>query len=450
MLAMAVENYLTAEEKDHLERSINNVDPAVDSPSMVCETPEVRVADVQDRPISFKNMLVKGDSTTTRAVSVLEKVVMEDDFDCSDTECPREGDRDESFSFIELLKAWNPLKAIEFEDLGLGCYVAKFASKEDLVKVLCNGPYRVLDHCLLVQRWKPNFRPSTTSFDSTLVWIRLPELPIEYFPEELLLKVAKSIGNPMKLDKPRHNVNGKGVKNVVHGGDGSTSNRFNALFEEGDVLKEVGLDKDADLAEGSHGEGEVVASMEKTVIQQDLVGNQFNNANVDEDLDMVDLGSTKVVPEMDLSQNKVSGGPVSEQQVFISVGPKIHKSGQRNSVGEVSGLKSQGLHLRKTSSFKSRGPKIKDVPTSKVSSASIKKGVGGTGKASKDKGGVKSVSKAPNIMEPLDVLNHLASPETLLQSSNLVACVPPSLVEGFALANVVAEPAVAPANQESS
>ncbi|OMO64517.1 hypothetical protein CCACVL1_21701 [Corchorus capsularis] len=41
--------------------------------------------------------------------------------------------------------------------------------------------------------------------------------------------------------------------------------------------------------------------------------------------------------------------------------------------------KSQGLHPRKTSAFKSGGPKIKDVAISKVTSASAKKGVGGVG-----------------------------------------------------------------------
>ncbi|OMP00416.1 cobalt chelatase subunit [Corchorus capsularis] len=48
--------------------------------------------------------------------------------------------------------------------------------------------------------------------------------------------------------------------------------------------------------------------------------------------------------------------------------------------------KSQGLHPRKTSAFKSGGPKIKDVAISKVTSASAKKGVGGVGKTLKDRG----------------------------------------------------------------
>lgn len=72
--------------------------------------------------------------------------------------------------------------------------MAKFASKEDLVKVLCNGPCKVLDHYLLIQGCKPKFRPSIDSFDSTPVLVRLPELPIEFFEKDLLISIEDSIG----------------------------------------------------------------------------------------------------------------------------------------------------------------------------------------------------------------------------------------------------------------
>lgn len=86
---------------------------------------------------------------------------------------------------------------------------------------------------------------------------------------------------------------------------------------------------------------------------------------------------------------------------------------------------------------------------SKVTSDSAKKDVVGVGKTLKDRGGGKSMPKAPNIIDPLDVLNHLAPIETLLLTGNLAACVPPSVVEGTPLANV-AEVDAAPADQGSS
>lgn len=85
-------------------------------------------------------------------------------------------------------------------DLGLGYYVVKFELANDFMKVLTEGPWKIMDHYLSVQRWKPDFRPSSASYGSTSVWIRLPELPIEYFHEDILLEIGRKVGKPLKLD----------------------------------------------------------------------------------------------------------------------------------------------------------------------------------------------------------------------------------------------------------
>ncbi|XVE91332.1 hypothetical protein REPUB_Repub01dG0001000 [Reevesia pubescens] len=90
----------------------------------------------------------------------------------------------------------------EFEliDLGHGFYVVKFERMEDRFRVLTKGPWKIMDHYLTVQLWRPHFRPSAASIRSTTVWVHLPELPLEYFSEDVLLEIGKLIGKPLKVD----------------------------------------------------------------------------------------------------------------------------------------------------------------------------------------------------------------------------------------------------------
>ncbi|MBA0694676.1 hypothetical protein Goari_004952, partial [Gossypium aridum] len=60
-------------------------------------------------------------------------------------------------------------------------YVVKFSSAKDLLK-------------------KPNFHPTMGTIASIAVWIQLLGLPLEYFNEEVLVKVGKLVGRPIKLD----------------------------------------------------------------------------------------------------------------------------------------------------------------------------------------------------------------------------------------------------------
>lgn len=57
-----------------------------------------------------------------------------------------------------------------------------------------------MEHYLIVAKWRPNFRPSTETISSTLVWIRFPELPIELFDEEVLSYMGDAIGKTIKVD----------------------------------------------------------------------------------------------------------------------------------------------------------------------------------------------------------------------------------------------------------
>lgn len=86
-------------------------------------------------------------------------------------------------------------------DLGHGFFLAKFKKKRDYNYVLQEGPYTVAGHYLVVKKWSQDFRPSLERISSTLVWVRLPELPIEYYNAMFFTRVGNKLGTTIKIDK---------------------------------------------------------------------------------------------------------------------------------------------------------------------------------------------------------------------------------------------------------
>ncbi|KAL7177070.1 hypothetical protein ACSBR2_030406 [Camellia fascicularis] len=70
----------------------------------------------------------------------------------------------------------------------------------DCTHVFTGGPWVIMDHYLTVRRWEPNFRPSEAFETTTAVWVRFPELPIEYYQEKVLFAISKSLGKSLKID----------------------------------------------------------------------------------------------------------------------------------------------------------------------------------------------------------------------------------------------------------
>lgn len=95
---------------------------------------------------------------------------------------------------------WRPKGTLEVIDLGHNIFLFRFSVLDDLEKALFGGPWFVLDHYLLLTKWKPNFRPSTNPFDSLAVWIRFSELLVEYYDKEALFQIVEAVGKPIKVN----------------------------------------------------------------------------------------------------------------------------------------------------------------------------------------------------------------------------------------------------------
>ncbi|KAL7173820.1 hypothetical protein ACSBR2_033142 [Camellia fascicularis] len=97
-------------------------------------------------------------------------------------------------------KIWDIQGDFEAIDLDSGFFLLKFQMKEDCSYVYTGGPWIVLDHYLTVWKWTPDFKPSAAKETTSALWVRFPQLPIEYYDEKMLFHIAKTIGKPLKID----------------------------------------------------------------------------------------------------------------------------------------------------------------------------------------------------------------------------------------------------------
>ena len=75
-----------------------------------------------------------------------------------------------------------------------------FVVIKDYHHALMDGPWFVGDQYLHVQAWEADFHPQIAKITTTAVWIRLEQLPIEYYHPEFLKHVGNKLGKLLKID----------------------------------------------------------------------------------------------------------------------------------------------------------------------------------------------------------------------------------------------------------
>ncbi|CAL1414522.1 unnamed protein product [Linum trigynum] len=110
-----------------------------------------------------------------------------------------------SFPYPVIAKRLNMLWArngpIQVTNRANGFLFVRFSQKIDYEYALTGGPWMLGDHYLTTQKWKMGFNPRTCTVSSTLVWVRLPDLPIELFNPQAVLRIAGKAGVPVRVDR---------------------------------------------------------------------------------------------------------------------------------------------------------------------------------------------------------------------------------------------------------
>nr|KAJ0219421.1 hypothetical protein LSAT_V11C300156720 [Lactuca sativa] len=101
------------------------------------------------------------------------------------------------FSF----KMWKifGLKDIMVNDEGF--FFFKFDSKEGMMSVLEGGPWLINNVPMFVQRWRPGLVLSKPQINSVSVWVKVFNVPLEYWNSKGVTLIANEIGKPIAMDK---------------------------------------------------------------------------------------------------------------------------------------------------------------------------------------------------------------------------------------------------------
>lgn len=95
---------------------------------------------------------------------------------------------------------WKSHGKFQLIDLGHEFFIAKFDNEEDMMRVLQLGPWFLGSQYLLTMKWHPDFHPATARITSMATWIRLANLPMEYYDSDVLWKLAAKVGKPIRID----------------------------------------------------------------------------------------------------------------------------------------------------------------------------------------------------------------------------------------------------------
>lgn len=100
-----------------------------------------------------------------------------------------------------LRELWKSEGALFVLDLPRNFFMVRFAVEEEYLAALTGGPWRVFGSYLMVKAWAPEFDPLRDEITTTPVWVRLSNLPVNYYHQSILMGIAKGLGTPIKLDQ---------------------------------------------------------------------------------------------------------------------------------------------------------------------------------------------------------------------------------------------------------
>lgn len=102
-------------------------------------------------------------------------------------------------------KLWKTSAGWKMVPLGKGYYDFHFDSADDLRKIWAAGTINLKPGLLRLSQWTKDFKYLAQKRTHVSLWIRLVELPHEYWRERTLKEIASAVGTPIDIDGPTRN-----------------------------------------------------------------------------------------------------------------------------------------------------------------------------------------------------------------------------------------------------
>ncbi|CAA7042579.1 unnamed protein product [Microthlaspi erraticum] len=106
----------------------------------------------------------------------------------------------------KLREMWNPIGTMQVLDLPRQFFMVRFGEEGDYLQTLTGGPWRMFGSYLMVQAWSPEFDLMVNEITTTPVWVRMSNLPINFYHKTILMGIAKGIGKPLRVDATTLNL----------------------------------------------------------------------------------------------------------------------------------------------------------------------------------------------------------------------------------------------------
>lgn len=100
----------------------------------------------------------------------------------------------------KLRELWNPKGRMYVMDLPRQFFMVRFEREEEYLAALTGGPWRAFGSYLMVRAWSPEFDPLKDNIATTPVWIRLTNIPVNFYHRSILMGIAKGLGKPIRVD----------------------------------------------------------------------------------------------------------------------------------------------------------------------------------------------------------------------------------------------------------
>ncbi|RYR24806.1 hypothetical protein Ahy_B02g058354 [Arachis hypogaea] len=111
-------------------------------------------------------------------------------------------DKRVGLAFMERLKRdWVRKGTINVIDMDRDYFLVHFSDDEDYSHALMEGPWMIAGYYLIVQRWRPFFLTSENVVRKIVVWVHIPNLPIELYNQRFLWRVGSTIVHMLKIDR---------------------------------------------------------------------------------------------------------------------------------------------------------------------------------------------------------------------------------------------------------
>lgn len=106
----------------------------------------------------------------------------------------------------KLRELWKPRGAMYVMDLPRQFFMIRFEEEEEYLAALTGGQWRVFGNYLMVQDWSSKFDPLRDEIKTTPVWVRLSNIPVNFYHKAIMMGIARGLGKPLKVDLTTLNI----------------------------------------------------------------------------------------------------------------------------------------------------------------------------------------------------------------------------------------------------